>query len=127
MSDMRIAGAAGASPASPEVPPFDVLAAVAEQARRTPGAPALIDATGQTSYAELVAEVDRLADVLTASGVRSGDLVGLCLPRGRAAVTALLAVLRAGAGYVPLDPGYPAARLALMLEDTRPRLVLTDA
>ncbi|MFI7617261.1 amino acid adenylation domain-containing protein [Nonomuraea terrae] len=132
MSDMRIAGPAEASHGSATgsrdaAPAFDVLAAVAEQAHRTPGAPALIDTTGQTSYAALVAEVDRLAGVLAAAGVGPGDLVGLCLPRGRAAVTALLAVLRAGAGYVPLDPGYPAARLALMLEDTRPRVVLVDA
>ncbi|MEU8380032.1 amino acid adenylation domain-containing protein [Streptosporangium sp. NPDC048865] len=129
MSDTRIAGPTAAErpsdlAAASQGPPFDVLAAIGEQARRAPDAPALIDATGQATYAELVAEVDRMAGALAGSGVEPGDLVGLCLPRGRAAVTAMLAVLRAGAGYVPLDPGYPAARLALMLEDTRPRVVL---
>ncbi|WP_440085392.1 amino acid adenylation domain-containing protein [Streptosporangium sp. LJ11] len=129
MSDVRVAGPAKAerhpgSATASQSPPFDVLAAIREQARRAPDAPALIDATGRTTYAELVAEVDRMAGALAGSGVEPGGLVGLCLPRGRAAVTAMMAVLRAGAGYVPLDPGYPTARLALMLEDTRPRVVL---
>ncbi|MEU3795530.1 amino acid adenylation domain-containing protein [Streptomyces fructofermentans] len=101
-----------------------MLAAIEKQAGRTPDAPAVIDATGTFSYAELLAAVTPLAGALEARGVRAGDLVGLCLPRGRDAVTAMLAVLRVGAGYLPLDPGYPAARLAVMVEEAAPRVVL---
>ncbi|WP_431945154.1 amino acid adenylation domain-containing protein [Actinacidiphila sp. bgisy167] len=104
--------------------PPDVLAAIEEQARRTPDAPAVVDAAGTTSYAGLLAAVTPLARALRGHGVRPGDLVGLCLPRGRDAVVAMLAVLRAGAGYLPLDPGYPAARVAVMLEEAAPRVVL---
>ncbi|MFE0632758.1 amino acid adenylation domain-containing protein [Streptomyces sp. NPDC058864] len=100
---------------------------IEEQARRTPDALAVIDAAGTCSYAELLAAVAPLARALHANGVRAGDLVGLCLPRGRDAVTAMLAVLRAGAGYLPLDPGYPAARLAVMVEEAAPRVVLVPA
>ncbi|MFJ2477941.1 amino acid adenylation domain-containing protein [Streptomyces sp. NPDC087659] len=105
-------------------PQLDVLAAIGRQARQTPDAPALMDSSGRTTYGELVAEMAGLAGALVRAGVRPGDLVGIGLPRGRAAVTALLAVLRAGAGYVPLDPAHPPARLAAMIEDTRPRLVV---
>ncbi|MGW4790251.1 amino acid adenylation domain-containing protein [Streptomyces sp. NPDC004230] len=107
-----------------DVVPSDVLAAIEEQARQTPDAPAVIDSMGTFSYAELLTAVVPLAGSLHASGVQAGDLVGLCMPRGREAVAAMLAVLRVGAGYVPLDPGYPAARLTMMVEETGPRVVL---
>ncbi|MFF7581165.1 amino acid adenylation domain-containing protein [Streptomyces sp. NPDC008061] len=116
-ADATTSSGAGAAPS-------DVLAAIEEQAARTPDAPAVVDATGTFSYAELLAAVAPLAGSLQARGVRAGDLVGLCLPRGRDAVTAMLAVLRVGAGYLPLDPGYPAARLAVMVEEAGPRVVL---
>ncbi|MDX3855197.1 non-ribosomal peptide synthetase [Streptomyces sp. AK02-01A] len=106
---------------------YEVLEAIEAQARRAPDAPALVDATGRSTYAELAEESAALADALAAAGVLPGDLVGLCLPRGRAAVTAMLAVLRIGAGHVPLDPAYPPARLALMIEEARPRLVLVPS
>ncbi|MFJ5216809.1 amino acid adenylation domain-containing protein [Streptomyces sp. NPDC088354] len=107
--------------------PFGVLAAIEAQALRAPDVPAVVDATGRVTYAELLSAAARLADSLAASGVRPGDLVALCLGRGRDAVAAMLAVLRLGAGYVPLDPGYPPARLALMIEEAAPRLVLVPA
>lgn len=107
-----------------DVDNLDVLAALKAQARRTPDAPAVADTDGTTSYGELLTSMTTLAKSLVAHGVGPGDLVGLCLPRGRDAVTAMLATLRIGAGYVPLDPGHPAARLAMMTEETRPRLVL---
>ncbi|MEV4626753.1 amino acid adenylation domain-containing protein [Micromonospora sp. NPDC049523] len=107
--------------------PADVLDAIDDWAHRAPTAVALVDTTGELTYAELLAEVTDLAGTLAGAGVSGGDLVGLCLGRGRTAVVAMLAVLRAGAGYVPFDPGYPAARLALMVEDVRPRLVLVAA
>ncbi|WP_431964951.1 amino acid adenylation domain-containing protein [Actinacidiphila sp. bgisy160] len=126
--DVAASGGSAAAEATPSsgagAAPSDVLAAIEEQAARAPDAPAVVDATGSSSYAELLAAVGSLAGTLQASGVRAGDLVGLCLPRGRDAVTAMLAVLRAGAGYLPLDPGYPAARLAVMVEEAAPRVVL---
>ncbi|MGW2347517.1 amino acid adenylation domain-containing protein [Actinacidiphila glaucinigra] len=105
----------------------DVFAAIEEQARLTPDAPAVVDATGTSTYAQLLAAVTPLARALHSNGVRAGDLVGLSLPRGRDAVTAMLGVLRAGAGYLPLDPGYPAARLAVMVEEAAPRVVIVPA
>ncbi|GCD98573.1 hybrid non-ribosomal peptide synthetase/type I polyketide synthase [Embleya hyalina] len=103
----------------------DVWSSLAAQAARTPHAPALADAHGELDYATLFDLVAELADRLADAGVRPGDLVGIRLPRGRDAIVAILAVLRAGAGYVPLDPVYPAARLDLMIEETRPRALIT--
>ncbi|WP_369371984.1 amino acid adenylation domain-containing protein [Promicromonospora sp. Populi] len=103
----------------------DLWAAVAAQARRTPNAAALIDGAEELTYAGLVARVAETADRLAAAGVRAGDLVGVRLPRGRDAVVAFLATLRSGAGYVPLDPAYPEPRLRMMVEETRPRALVT--
>ncbi|MGK5520950.1 amino acid adenylation domain-containing protein, partial [Micromonospora sp. URMC 107] len=75
----------------------------------------------------LDAAANRLAALLVERGVRRGDRVGVCLPRGSRLVVALLGVLKAGACYVPLDPAYPAARVAFMTEDSGARLVLTVA
>ncbi|MCT9930234.1 amino acid adenylation domain-containing protein [Planotetraspora sp. A-T 1434] len=80
---------------------------------------------GQVTYAELAERADRLAGALRARGVGPGSLVGVCLERGPEAVTALLAVWRAGAAYLPLDPAYPPARLAYMLSDSGAGLVVT--
>jgi len=80
----------------------------------------------RVSYAQLEAESNRLARALRARGVRRGDRVGLCLPRGPAMVLALLAVNKAGGAYVPLDPGFPAARLAYYAEDAQLALLVTQ-
>ncbi|WP_331769688.1 amino acid adenylation domain-containing protein (plasmid) [Embleya sp. NBC_00888] len=103
----------------------DVWSSLATQAVRTPHATALADAHGELDYETLFDLVADLADRLADAGVQPGDLVGIPLPRGRDAIVAILAVLRAGAGYVPLDPVYPAARLDLMIEETRPRALIT--
>ncbi|GAA1609416.1 non-ribosomal peptide synthetase/MFS transporter [Actinoplanes couchii] len=105
--------------------PDDVWSSVADQAARTPDAPALVDAAGTLTYAELLDLVAAYALRLTEAGVQAGDLVGIRLPRGRDAVVAVLATLSTGAGYVPLDPAYPAARLDLMVEESRPRALVT--
>ncbi|WP_433534584.1 amino acid adenylation domain-containing protein [Micromonospora sp. CA-249363] len=107
-------------------PSVGVLDEIARHARRSPDRPALRDDTGVLGYADLVRRIDVLATALRSQGVGTADLVGVCLPRGRDAIVAMLAVLRAGAGYLPLDPTYPPARLALMVADARPALVLTD-
>ncbi|MEU6205427.1 amino acid adenylation domain-containing protein [Micromonospora musae] len=104
----------------------DVWSAIAERARRLPTALALAEDSHELTYAELVEQVEALAAELAAAGVGAGDLVGLRLPRGRRAVIAILAILRAGAGYVPLDPTYPAERIRAMLEDARPRAVIDE-
>ncbi|WP_354644176.1 amino acid adenylation domain-containing protein [Kitasatospora camelliae] len=102
---------------------------VAEQARRTPDAPALIPARPEDgeptlSYAELDALADHRAARLVAAGVRPGDIVALCLPRGVELLGCLLAVLKAGGAYVAVEPDHPADRLRGMLADAGVRTVL---
>ncbi|GAA2097652.1 hypothetical protein GCM10009759_27950 [Kitasatospora saccharophila] len=99
----------------------------AAQVRRTPDAPAVRDPHAVLSYRELDARADALARRLVAHGVGPEDRVAVALPRDAGLVVALLAVLKAGAAYLPLDPAYPAARLAYMLADAAPRLLLTTA
>jgi amino acid adenylation domain-containing protein len=91
-----------------------------------PGATALTCGPGEVSYAELDARVSRVAVALQRRGVTPGDVVGVCLPRSVDAVAALLAVWRAGAAYLPLDPEYPDERLAFMITDARVRVVVTS-
>ena len=91
-----------------------------------PGATALVGDGGPMSYAELDAAANRLAHQLLRDRVAPGDTVAVCLPRGTGLITALLAVLKCGAAYVPIDPALPAARRRLMIEDSRAALVLTD-
>ncbi|MEU5940239.1 amino acid adenylation domain-containing protein [Micromonospora sp. NPDC047548] len=100
---------------------------VAAQAARTPEAEAVRHADGALSYRELDEAANRMARVLLQRGVTREERVGVCLPRTPELVVALLAVLKAGACYVPLDPAYPAARVAFMTADSGVRLVLTRA
>ncbi|HEX8274264.1 MAG TPA: non-ribosomal peptide synthase/polyketide synthase [Longimicrobiaceae bacterium] len=97
----------------------------ARQARRTPDAVA-VRAGGRTlTYAELDRDSDMLAGRLLELGVGPDVRVGICLERGPEMVAAVLGVLRAGGAYVPLDPSHPAERLARMLEDAAPAVLLT--
>ncbi len=98
---------------------------VAAQAARAPQAVAVVDGGATLTYGDLEAQANRLARHLLALGIDPEDRVGVCLGRSAGAVVALLAVLKAGAVYVPLDPAYPPARLASMLEDAGARVVLT--
>lgn len=100
---------------------------VAAQAARTPEAEAVRHTDRTWSYRDLDEAANRLARVLLARGVSREDRVGVCLPRTPELVVALLAVLKAGACYVPLDPAYPPARVAFMAADSGARLVLTRA
>ncbi|MFD9410729.1 amino acid adenylation domain-containing protein [Streptomyces sp. NPDC059989] len=97
-----------------------------QQAARTPDAPALVFEDLTLDYRELDTRSDRLAHALAARGVGPEDLVAVALPRTDTMVTALLAVLKTGAAYVPIDPEYPADRVAYMLADAAPVLLLTD-
>src|SRR5580658_448733 len=85
-----------------------------------PDAPAVITAEGQASYAALSHDTARLARHLITLGAGPEQLIAIALPRGRQLITALLAVLAAGAAYLPLDPDYPAGRITFMLADARP-------
>ena len=100
---------------------------IAEQAAWAPDAPAVDDGVGRLTYAELAARADAVAARLVALGARPGDRIGVCLQRSVEIVAALLGVMRAGAAYVPLDPGYPTDRLALMAQDAGCALVLVDS
>ena len=93
--------------------------------RQAPDATALVYEDVTLSYAELNARANRLAHMLIGMGIGPEHRVALCLERSPQMVVALLAVLKAGAAYVPLDPDYPAERLAFMLADARPKAVVT--
>ncbi|MFE5594618.1 amino acid adenylation domain-containing protein [Streptomyces sp. NPDC056549] len=103
-----------------------VLDLVRAQAAATPEAIAVTAAGHHLSYRELLLRADQLAGVLRTRGVRPGDLVALHLDRTADLPAALLATLATGAAYLPLDPGYPAERLALVLRDSGAVLVLAD-
>src|SRR5262249_33951255 len=96
------------------------------QAARAPEAIAVVWGAESLSYGELNGRANRLAHHLIAQGVRPESLVGIALERSVEMVVGLLAVLKAGGAYVPLDPDYPQARLAHMLADADPALVLSS-
>ncbi|MDX3188142.1 amino acid adenylation domain-containing protein [Streptomyces sp. MN03-5084-2B] len=110
-----------------DVPAVTVPELFAAQVARTPGHPALVFGDEELTYAELDAVSNRLARVLAARGAGPERVVALALPRSAHLVTAILAVLKTGAAYLPLDPGYPADRIAFMLDDADPALVLAVA
>ncbi|QDC15492.1 amino acid adenylation domain-containing protein [Rhodococcus ruber] len=95
--------------------------------RRSPDAPAVTFAGRTLTFAELDARANRLARRLVAAGAGPDELVAVALPRSADLIVALLAVLKSGAAYLPIDTTYPAERLRYMLEDSRPRCLLTDA
>jgi amino acid adenylation domain-containing protein len=107
--------------------PVPLLAArFADRVRETPEAPALVSAAGVLSYAELHRRAVRWAGRLNARGVGPEVRVGICVERPDAMVEAILGVLLAGGVWVPLDPDYPAERLAFMLSDAGCDLLLTE-
>ena len=118
----RWAATATASAPQPTLPEL-----VTRQAVARPDAIAVAYHEQTLTYRELDVRADRLAHALVARGVRAETAVGVCLPAGPDWVVALLAVLRAGAVYLPLDPSLPAARLAYLLTDSDAALVLTGA
>jgi enterobactin synthetase component F len=109
-----------------EVPPTTLIGPIEAQAVRTPNAPALVFDGTTLSYAELNARANRLARHLIERGAGPGAVVGVALPRSLDLVISLLAVVKAGAAYLPLDPDHPAQRLADMLEDAAPVCAVTD-
>ncbi|HEX4963096.1 MAG TPA: amino acid adenylation domain-containing protein [Thermoanaerobaculia bacterium] len=94
-------------------------------AERSPGALALMAGGERLSYGELEERSNRLARYLRRLGVGPEVPVALCLPRSAEGIVAILAILKAGGTYVPLDPAYPRQRLAWMLDDSRARVIVT--
>ncbi|QKW49146.1 non-ribosomal peptide synthetase [Streptomyces buecherae] len=108
------------------LPPTTLIGPIEYRAARVPDAPALVFGDQTLTYAQLNTRANRVARRLTELGVRPGVLAAVALPRSVDLVVALLAVLKAGGAYLPLDPDYPAERLAYMLGDASPACVLTD-
>ena len=112
------------SGATVDVPAVTVPELFATQVARTPEATALIFENQELTYAELDSASNRLARMLIARGAGPERIVALKLPRSTYLVTAILAVLKSGAAYLPLDPDYPAERIAFMLEDAAPAVFI---
>jgi amino acid adenylation domain-containing protein len=96
------------------------------QAAKTPDAPAVFFDETTLSYAELNSRANQLARHLRSMGVGPDVLVTVCIERNTHLIVSLLAILKAGGAYVPLDPAYPPERLAFMLEDAKPAVLLTQ-
>jgi nonribosomal peptide synthetase DhbF len=109
------------------VPRTTLPALIEAQVARTPAATALVGEDASLSYAELNARANRLARLLIAQGAGPEQIVALAVPRSAEMVIALLAILKSGAAYLPIDPDYPSERIAFMLADARPARLLTTA
>ncbi|MGW7587203.1 amino acid adenylation domain-containing protein, partial [Kitasatospora sp. NPDC054769] len=114
-----------------EVPVGTLPGLFEAQVARTPDATAVVFGSGAArevvSYAELNERANRLAHLLVEAGVGPERLVAVCLPRSVELVVSLVAIGKAGAAYLPLDPDYPAERLASTLVDGRPAVLVTDS
>nr|ABW84365.1 OciB [Planktothrix agardhii NIES-205] len=96
-----------------------------EQAERTPDAIAVVFENQQLTYAELNDRANQLAHYLRKLGVKPDELVGICLERSLDMIVGLLAILKVGGAYVPIDPDYPQERISFMLQDTQVKIILT--
>ncbi|MEV0248806.1 amino acid adenylation domain-containing protein [Nocardia sp. NPDC050712] len=108
------------------VPDTTLVELFQAQAARTPEASAVVCGDTALSYRDLEARAERLARTLTTRGVRPDTLVAVALPRSADLIVALLGILRAGGGYLPIDPAYPPDRLAFVLTDAAPVVLVTD-
>jgi amino acid adenylation domain-containing protein len=99
---------------------------VSEQAARKPEELAVVCRSERLTYRELDEQSNRLARYLAVRGVAVESLVGVCLERSARMVVALLGILKAGGAYAPMDPSYPAERLAYMAEDSGMRLIVSQ-
>ncbi|MEU1820800.1 amino acid adenylation domain-containing protein, partial [Streptomyces roseifaciens] len=107
-------------------PPSTLSALFEHRAAASPDAVAVIDGESSWSYAELNARANAVAWSLLDRGVGAEDVVGVLLPRGAEQIAAILGVAKAGAAFLPVDPGYPAERVQFLLADAAPKVVLTD-
>ncbi|OKI00759.1 non-ribosomal peptide synthetase [Streptomyces sp. CB02923] len=118
---------AGWNATAVRTPGTSVPELIAGQAAQVPGAVAVSDTRRSLSYAELARESDRLAAYLADRGVARGDRVAVLMERSADLLVTLLAVWKTGAAYVPVDPGYPAERVAFLLADSAPTAVVCTA
>ena len=104
----------------------NILSLFESTVMRSPEDPAILEGDRSIDYAELSRKARRLAHELRLSGAGPDRPVGLCLERSSELVVCVLGILQSGAGYCPIDPAYPLDRIALMLEDADPSVVITD-
>jgi amino acid adenylation domain-containing protein len=109
------------------IPGQTLVVAFEAQARRTPDAVAARDDAAQLTYKELAAATESLNTLLADMGAPAGVPVAVCMQRRVPLLVAMLAVMRQGAYFVPLDPSHPPGRLAQILQDAAPHLLITDA
>ncbi|PBQ14237.1 hypothetical protein CCL09_22475 [Pseudomonas congelans] len=110
-----------------DYPPEQTIHGLFEaQVERTPDAVAVVHGEQRLTYRELNEQANRLAHALRKQGVQPDSRVGICVERSAEMVVGLLAILKAGGGYVPLDPAYPVERIAYMLQDSAPAAVLAQ-
>ncbi|HEY2577326.1 MAG TPA: amino acid adenylation domain-containing protein, partial [Streptosporangiaceae bacterium] len=117
----------GWSDGGPPAPAATLPELFEAQVARTPGATAVVYGQDRLSYRELDAAANRLARLLAARGAGPERVVALSVDRSARMIVPILAILKAGATYLPVDPGYPPARVAFMLADTRPACLVTTA
>jgi non-ribosomal peptide synthetase component F len=110
-----------------EAPETTVIALFEAQVEKTPDAVAVVHEDARLTYGELNVRANQLAHRLIDAGVKPDDRVAICVERGIEMFVGVLGILKAGAGYVPLDPAYPVERLAYMLDDCAPVAVLAQA
>lgn len=108
------------------LPPTTLIGPIESRAARTPHATALVFGQTSLTYEQLNIRANRLARHLRSLGARPGTVVAVSVPRSVDLVVSLLAVLKAGAAYLPLDPDHPQQRLSYMLEDAAPVCAVTD-
>ena len=104
-----------------------VIELIEEQVKKTPELIALGYREEALSYSELSSRANKLAHYLTGLGIRSGDMVGVCLNRGIDLIVTLLATMKIGGVYVPLDPNYPEQRLNYIMQDCGGKWLLTES
>ncbi|MEU5364175.1 amino acid adenylation domain-containing protein [Streptomyces sp. NPDC005925] len=125
LPDWQTAERQSANNTAADLPATTLCRLVETRAAAHPGAVAVIAADGRLTYGELIADARRLAHRLLALGAAPGTLVGVVVDRGRAQVPAVLGVTLSGAAYLPVDPQWPAARRAQVLEQGGVRVVVT--
>ncbi|SNT45953.1 non-ribosomal peptide synthase/polyketide synthase [Actinacidiphila glaucinigra] len=109
-----------------QLPQTTVTELFETQVTRTPSAPAVVFDGAEVSYAELNARANRLARLLVEHGAQPEQLVALALPRSVDLIVAILAVHKAGAAYLPIDPGHPVDRIAYLLSEAQPSVLIAD-
>ncbi len=107
-------------------PEFTLIQVFEQQVEHTPNAIAVVFDEKNLTYAQLNEKANQLAIYLKNQDIKQDNLIGLCLERSLDLVIAVLAILKAGAAYIPLDFAYPAERLAMMLEDSQASILLTQ-